>query len=86
VADHLRSLPAEFTLAQWIRRPPALARRVLVCDCWRDKGTMGPSRGFRCRGRASCGRYCCACVGGGGDRRTDNLCATCANKLEARRG
>lgn len=77
----LRKLPDEFTLQQWIRRPLKLARKVLVCDCW--KGDPGPfwsqGRGFRCRGPGSCGRYCCACVGSSEDG-ADNLCAECANK------
>jgi hypothetical protein len=83
VATRLRRLPDEFTLQQWIRRPSKLARRVLVCDCWRGAAfpNWTTSLGFRCRGRDSCGRYCCACVGGSGFG-TENLCAACANKRE----
>jgi hypothetical protein len=82
--NRLTRLPNEFTLAQWIRRPAKLARKVLVCECWREPQSMNANKfGFRCRGRGSCGRYCCACVGGS-ERGAENLCSTCANKREAR--
>jgi hypothetical protein len=78
--NQLVRLPAEFSLAQWIHRPKALARKRLICECWRDRHIGGHATyGFRCRGRGSCGRYCCACVGGS-EPGTENLCAGCANE------
>jgi hypothetical protein len=78
----LRKLPAEFTLAQWIRRPIPLARKVLVCDCWQGVVSSGAaSFGFRCRGPNSCGRYCCACVGGS-EVGAQSLCSDCYVRRE----
>lgn len=70
----IRRLPDEFSLSQWIRRPKRLARRRLVCEC--GQNSRGHDLGFRCRGPGSCGRYCCACVGGS-DVVGETLCSKC---------
>lgn len=79
----LRKLPAEFKLQQWLRRPLRLARKVLVCDCWKSDTfpNWTTSLGFKCRGPGSCGRYCCACVGGSEDG-AQNLCSDCYVRRE----
>jgi hypothetical protein len=81
----LLKLPSEFTLAQWIRRPKLLARKVLVCDCWKERISGDAQRfGFLCRGPGSCGRYCCACVGGS-ELGAQNLCSDCYMRRERKR-
>lgn len=61
-------------------------RLRLHCECGDPANYFAPDAGrvFRCRDEEgfSCGRYCCACVGGG----DDNRCPYCWCKREHAQG
>lgn len=72
------ALPEEYdecTFEEWEGRPDQGV--VLHCECCDCENYFAPGDGcvFRCRDNEgfSCGRYCCACIGGS----SDNRCSEC---------
>lgn len=77
-------LQVEFSPEEWASRavgdePIVLHHGVLDCD--------GSGRCvFVCRGPHGCGRYCCACCGGDGDKYEKTICDECWCKYQDKKG